>query len=381
MAKEPKEPRFIGAIGTIEYTKTPIAGITLYRGEEKSEPTIAEMLDELERADILSARKELLISKLRERGAMTTKQDVTTTQPNPKRYLVDPETGKIDIDEVEGEYTHKDALLVSASIKGKSGQYDAAINLINAAKTLSPPGGAKATEKPKEFYVDLETGIIVHDPDNGEYTLSEARTVSQSMKRATTSEDNPPGSFIDADGEVQKLEPGQPIVIKKTVREPNKIFLMDSDGELREHDASKPIIVKVQSSPGGTAPFTPFPAMTRDGAPITDKEGHQVYVDVEPQMKWLGFQNEQKRLDQRHDALIGLTQTIRENIPDGIQAILATVAEVKGGTGAKKAAQEQPQTFSCGDCQAQFSAPAGWEGQPIKCPSCGRVYSKEELLG
>ena len=66
----------------------------------------------------------------------------------------------------------------------------------------------------------------------------------------------------------------------------------------------------------------------------------------------------------------------------GIAAITAAVEEVKGGTEAKTTAPApQTQTFQCGDCQAQFSPPAGWVGQPLKCPKCSREYAKEELVG
>jgi len=80
----------------------------------------------------------------------------------------------------------------------------------------------------------------------------------------------------------------------------------------------------------------------------------------------------------------GVVKTVRENFGDGIAAIKAAAEEAKRGTGAKTPASEsQPEVFKCGDCGTQFSPPAGWEGQPLKCPNpaCGREYTKEELLG
>ena len=79
-----------------------------------------------------------------------------------------------------------------------------------------------------------------------------------------------------------------------------------------------------------------------------------------------------------------LAATVKENLGDGIAAISAAASEIKEGPGAKTPASEsQPQVFRCGDCQTQFSPPAGWEGQPLKCPNpaCGREYSKSELEG
>ncbi|MBA7628885.1 hypothetical protein ES703_36382 [subsurface metagenome] len=115
-------------------------------------------------------------------------------------------------------------------------------------------------------------------------------------------------------------------------------------------------------------------------------DGQPMVLDMPQAINWRKFQNDERRGDERHSALIEMAKTVRENIPDGIQAILATVAEVKGSAGAKTPAPtpaaEQPPVFACGDCKTEFSPPAGWAGQPLKCPNpeCGKEYSKEELL-
>ena len=77
-----------------------------------------------------------------------------------------------------------------------------------------------------------------------------------------------------------------------------------------------------------------------------------------------------------------LAATVKENLGDGIAAISAAASEIKEGA-KTPASESQPQVFQCGDCQTQFSPPAGWEGQPLKCPNpaCGREYSKSELEG
>ncbi|MBA7654709.1 hypothetical protein ES703_62592 [subsurface metagenome] len=175
-------------------------------------------------------------------------------------------------------------------------------------------------------------------------------------------------------------------MVKKVVREPSKTYLLNPDGDLEEHEPGKPIIIKMQppSSNSNLPPMMPFPVMGGDGQPVYDNDGKPVYANLEPMLKWLGFQGDERRADERQKAQTQLFQTIRENIPDGIQAILKTVAEVKGGTGAKPpapAAQEQPPVFKCGDCGTEFSPPAGWTEEPLKCPKCGREYSKSELEG
>ena len=192
-----------------------------------------------------------------------------------------------------------------------------------------------------------------------------------------------PGSFVDEEGNVQELKPGQPIVVKKVVQEQGKTYLLNPDGELEEHEAGKPIIIKMSSEPGGSGlpPMMPFPVMGSDGQPVYDSEGKPVYANLEPMMKYMGFQSEQRRADERHQMLMGIGQQVRENIPDGIRAVLESAQETREER--KTSSESKPpaaQQFKCGDCQTQFSAPEGWAGQNIMCPSCRREYTKEELL-
>ena len=380
-----REPKFLG---TITYSKRPIAGVTLY-GDRKPEPTIEEMLDELERSDIRDTRKEILLRKLRERGGIATRQGEAPAQLNPKRYLVDPETGRVSVDEEEGEYTYKDALLMSSSIKGKSGQYDDAINLINAAKTLAQEGQSKVAEKPKEYYVEPDTGIIVHDPENGEYALSEARTVSQSLQKVITGKDQPPPIYVvDSEG-ARTLKPGEPIVIKQqppASTPPGKTLIVRQTAEgivAEEHDLGKPIIINTPPGQGSTGfpGMVPFPVFGTDGKPVYDSGGKPVFADIDPMMKMLGFQSEEKRADERHSMLMGLGTTVRENLSDGIQAIKDAVSEVKGEGKSKKVA-EQPTVYECSECHSQFSIP-NVPFETVKCPNpdCGHVYTKEEVMG
>jgi hypothetical protein len=137
-----------------------------------------------------------------------------------------------------------------------------------------------------------------------------------------------------------------------------------------------PILRSILGVPETTAnPFTPAQVIGLDGQPSV--------MDLTKVLDLRKFLAEEKRADEKHQALIKFAETARENIPDGIQAILKTVSEVKAGTEAKITAASQPQSFICGNCQTPFSAPAGWAGQALKCPNpqCGREYSKEELLG
>lgn len=195
-----------------------------------------------------------------------------------------------------------------------------------------------------------------------------------------------PSYLIDNEGNITEAPAGRPIVIKQTAPinspQPGKTYILKQTPEgmvTEEYEPGKPIIINAAPSPGSNMPLLPFPVIGSDGQPVYDGEGKPVYANLEPMLKWLGFQDDRKRADERHGALMGLAQTVRENLGDGILAIKAAAEEARRGTGAKPPAP-QPQVFKCGDCKTEFGPPAGWVDEPIKCPGCGREYSKEELL-
>jgi len=100
-------------------------------------------------------------------------------------------------------------------------------------------------------------------------------------------------------------------------------------------------------------------------------------------------ERERIRITQEHEATMErnkhlgtMADTLKENLGTGIAAITAAAGEIKGSSRTEAPASEpQPQVFRCGDCGTEFGPPAGWAGEPLKCPNpaCGREYTKEEL--
>ena len=127
------------------------------------------------------------------------------------------------------------------------------------------------------------------------------------------------------------------------------------------------------------------------GARLIQNQGGDSGLRTDLVKALLEDERERLRIQQNHEAemqrnqhLGTLAGAVKDNLGDGIAALTAAAAEFKGSLGAKTPASEsQPQAFQCGDCGTPFSPPAGWEGQPLKCPnpSCGREYTKEELSG
>jgi len=152
-------------------------------------------------------------------------------------------------------------------------------------------------------------------------------------------------------------------------------------GSLKDAGPMIRAILGIPESSGGN------PANTAVPVQLTGPDGQPMTMDLGQVIDWKKFQGEERRADERHSSLVGLAQSIRENIGDGAAALRAAAEEVKGSGKGKETppasqASEQPQVFSCADCQTQFSPPPGWVDQPLKCPNpeCGREYTKEELL-
>jgi len=133
-------------------------------------------------------------------------------------------------------------------------------------------------------------------------------------------------------------------------------------------------ILGIPESSGGN-PSTGVPVQ------LTGPDGQPIVMDLGKVIEWRRFQGEERRADERQEELVKFSKTARENLPDGIQAVITAAQESKEER--KTAGEKNPpasQQFKCGDCGTQFSAPAGWAGENLQCPSCGREYTQEELL-
>ncbi len=125
-----------------------------------------------------------------------------------------------------------------------------------------------------------------------------------------------------------------------------------------------------ESSSGNPSTGTPVQLTGPDGQPMT--------MDLGQVIDWKKFQGDERRADERHQALVGLSQTVRENLGDGISALKAAAEEAKKGAGAKTPTAS-PQLYECADCHTRFAVP-DVPFEKVACPSCHREYTKEELL-
>lgn len=245
---------------------------------------------------------------------------------------------------------------------------DDIIKLVNAVREWTGQGGQK--EQKSYIVREGEEGAIVQEVESGKPVVLSSPKASK-----------PVTYLVNPEGVVKEMQPGEPIVIKQQAAPSSgKTFIVRQTSEgivAEEHDLGKPIIINNPALGSGMPAMMPFPVMDGDGKPVVGQDGQPVYANLEPMLKWLSFQGEQRRSDERHTALMGLVDTVKENLPDGIQALREAAAEARGRSTGKTA---QQQVYECGECHAKFSLtrePA--EGETVACPQCGHSWSPEEV--
>ena len=186
--------------------------------------------------------------------------------------------------------------------------------------------------------------------------------------------------LITAQMELQKQEilthipqPGQPSQPKSFIEQIAEV--VTALGSLKEVGPMLRSILGVPESSGN-------PGAAALPVQLTGTDGKPIIMDLSQFISLEKFRGDERRADERHQALVGLSQTVRENLGDGISALKAAAEEAKGSSGSKAQEPQKQQVFRCGDCQTEFSPPPSWAGENLKCPNpvCGREYTKEELM-
>jgi hypothetical protein len=269
-----------------------------------------------------------------------------------------------------GEFTFRQALQVVAAKRGSVPKLESDGGLTGALSAFAEALKSASPSQP--------------------LTVQDIITIINNLKEK---EGNPKGAsvpgYVDEDGEWHELKPGQPVILKRSVPASSggsSVLVVKQTPEgivTEEHKPGEPIIIST-SPPAASAnpmmpPMMPFPVIGGDGKPVVDQDGRPVYANIQPMLEWLKFQGEQRRADQRHEALMGLAQTVRENLGDGIQALKIAAQEIQKKTGTAQGAAPTPQAYECGACKTKFVIPQGIEVEQVKCPGCGKIYSKQEL--
>ena len=127
----------------------------------------------------------------------------------------------------------------------------------------------------------------------------------------------------------------------------------------------------------------PIPSQNAgQGSPvqIVGADGKPMVMDIATLLQLKRWDLEEKISLDRHGSLMGLVQTVRENLGDGIEAIKQASQGIRAGSGAKKP-QPQRQLYECSSCHTQFAIP-DIDFERLACPNkdCGVEYTKEQIL-
>jgi len=133
-------------------------------------------------------------------------------------------------------------------------------------------------------------------------------------------------------------------------------------------------ILGIPESSGGNPANTALPVQ------IKGPDGQPIVMDLGQVIDWRRFQGEERRADERQTELAKTAQTLRENAPDAIQALITAAQESKEerktGTGGQPPASQQPQ-IKC-SCGVLINLPAG-EWLEIQCTNCQQVWTREQV--
>jgi hypothetical protein len=305
-------------------------------GEEDTEDDATKFWSGVAKQDLAQARLDEVMSKMKIRKLQTQKelQDIEAAlrgagekdtkegkDPN-KKYDVNPETGVIDIvEEGEGEYTYKEALLRSSSIKGTRGEYEGAIAVLKAARDLGEVSEGKKDETApkKEWYV-ADDGEINHDPENGELTLSEARAVSASKQRVLR-------------GSGDTMTPEKIELRMRDLKDEWNKTLTEMEGRLRQRltptDQENPFILddkgEITLNKNAKVSMTEYllyQLINERKAPVLDAQGNLLKVpDTGTYLEVQRFEREERRKDKRNDEVISFIQDGRKQIPAALEAL------------------------------------------------------------
>jgi len=308
--------------------------------------------------------------------------EVTATAKDKGRDYIIVDDLPVFVGPGAGDYTLKDAkdLLQIRAIRsrfvgtpgGGGGQAWNIKDLSDLIDKINEKRGDGAAAKVYAFE-ETEQGTVLKEVTPG---------TPLNLNRSGGKKDQPM-LIIDADGVVQEMKPGLHVGAKPASGNPppQKITLVrqtDKGMVKEEYPAGEVIILNNPALAGGGQSMLPFPVFDSEGKPVLDSSGRPVYANLEPTLRWLSFQGEQKRADERQSMLGGLVKTVRENIPDAIAAIKAAADEARKETKGTGALAGQPQGYKCGNCGTIFAIP-NVDFEKVICPTCKREYTKAEV--
>jgi hypothetical protein len=343
-------------------------------------PTIRDFIDDIRKRRLETVEYQKEIAELLGGGGEAPRTAVVVKEEKKedrtKHYNVDPKTGEISVDEEEGEYTRRDAQLVSLSIAARRGEYDRVMEVINAMKGGKP---ADSDSRPREYVVD-DIGQVDRDPENGEYTLVEAREIARSRRAANTPQvetvdkkdlellkgsikEDLKATVIEEVGKVQLRTTGS------TPKETEPPFTLNEKGEVQVRKGAMLTVAEAML-------YTNMMNRDKEGRLFKDKDG--MVMDLPSWLTVSKHEREEDRKDAVNNEVVDLFKLGKQELPSLLASLKnlttskhAKEALDKGGWGKKGSAEitgvQQTTCAGCGEKLYFSQTPAILSC--TKCPS------------
>ncbi len=272
--------------------------------------------------------------------------------------------------------------------------------LTGVAKTAAREGetGVTLAKVPARDYIIIDDEPVRVGPNLGDYSLQDAKDIlsirALRSRFASAGQGGSPPAVTEKVSEI--LTALEPYINKSSDTDTLKEILADKLALQRQEILSH---IPQPSQTGQPKSFieqvTDFAAALgrlKDAGPVlrsilgvpesssnpgmpvqvTGPAGQPVVMDLGQVIDWRRFQNEEKRADERHQTLMGLAQTVRENIPDGVAALRAASEEAKRCTGVKpsEASQSHPDALRSAPLPRRDTSPLPYcTAQPRSSPA------------
>lgn len=218
-----------------------------------------------------------------------------------KDYILSEDDHPINVGEGLGDLDYKDAVDLAkiraarsrgVASTGIGSPVDDAIKIVNLVKSHE---GEKAVGKSYVVKPGEDGSFQVEEAEPGKPILIQA---SQAAKPAA------PSFYVDSDGTVKELPPGQPVVIikeaPKAVATSGTHYLVDQKGEVKEIAPGQPIVIIRESAQLQSTPIQ-----------VKDKDGNPMVLDLATFVKLEEHRDKQRHDEESHETKMEIAKSFK----------------------------------------------------------------------
>ena len=217
-------------------------------------------------------------------------------------YILTEENIPVHVGDLQGDLDYKDAVALAQlrTARNRSDGHQASAG--SMADEVAKIFGAF-----KEIMGEKATGkSFVVKPGADGYQVEEVDPDKPMLIPQPGAAKPSPSYFVDNDGTVKEIQPGQPLVIMKESSKPAQSgsqYLIDQKtGEMREVAPGQPIIIKTESAP--VSQSTPIQ--------MKDKDGNPMILDLNTFIRLEDHKEKQRRDEDSHQVKMDIAKTFKD---------------------------------------------------------------------